>query len=38
MVGDQIYADPLNVIGQSKEIEDFWGKYREYFANRIYDR
>ena len=34
MVGDQIYADPLNVVGQSNEIEEFWEKYRDYFGQQ----
>lgn len=32
MVGDQIYADPLNFIGQSNDLEEFWEKYRKYFS------
>lgn len=32
MVGDQVYADPLNILGQSKELSQFQAKYREYFG------
>lgn len=32
MVGDQIYADPLNFVDQSNEVEEFWEKYRKYFG------
>ena len=33
MVGDQIYADPLNRIAlQATDLEDFWKIYRDYFG------
>lgn len=32
MLGDQIYADPLNVVGQANELEEFWEIYRDYFG------
>lgn len=32
MLGDQIYADPLNRLGQADELEEFWEIYRDYFS------
>ncbi len=34
MVGDQIYADDLNVFGPDRDVEEFFARYREVFGQR----